>query len=141
MAFVLKYTMFGRNLYAIGSNKEAARLSGINIRLNMYSFYTVAALFSGIAGLMLATRMAAGVPTGGQGYELDAIASVVIGGASLSGGVGTVFGTALGALIIQTMRNGGNLLGVDPFIMQIIIGALIILAVFFDQYLKGRREE
>ena len=65
----------------------------------------------------------------------------VIGGASLSGGVGTVFGTALGALIIQTMRNGGNLLGVDPFIMQIIIGALIILAVFFDQYLKGRREE
>ncbi|MBP9015431.1 MAG: ABC transporter permease [Candidatus Atribacteria bacterium] len=140
MAFVLKYTMFGRNLYAIGSNKEASRLSGINIRLNMYSFYIVAGLFSGIAGLMLATRMAAGVPTGGQGYELDAIASAVIGGASLSGGVGTIVGTALGALIIQTMRNGGNLLGVDPFIMEIIIGAIIILAVFFDQYLKGRRE-
>lgn len=140
MAFVLKYTMFGRNLYAIGSNKEAARLSGINIRLNMYSFYIVAGLFSGIAGLMLATRMAAGVPTGGQGYELDAIASAVIGGASLSGGVGTVVGTALGALIIQTMRNGGNLLGVDPFIMEIIIGAIIILAVFFDQYLKSRGE-
>jgi len=140
MAFVLKYTMFGRNLYAIGSNKEAARLSGINIGSNLYNFYVVAALFSGIAGLMLGTRMAAGVPTGGQGYELDAIASVVIGGASLSGGVGTIFGTALGALIIQTLRNGGNLLGVDPFIMQIIIGAIIILAVFFDQYLKGRRE-
>lgn len=140
MAFVLKYTMFGRNLYAIGSNKEAARLSGINIGSNLYKFYVVAALFSGIAGLMLGTRMAAGVPTGGQGYELDAIASVVIGGASLSGGVGTIFGTALGALIIQTLRNGGNLLGVDPFIMQIIIGAIIILAVFFDQYLKGRRE-
>ena len=106
----------------------------------MYSFYIVAGLFSGIAGLMLATRMAAGVPTGGQGYELDAIASAVIGGASLSGGVGTIVGTALGALIIQTMRNGGNLLGVDPFIMEIIIGAIIILAVFFDQYLKGRRE-
>ncbi|MDK2897456.1 MAG: putative xylitol transport system permease protein [Candidatus Atribacteria bacterium] len=140
MGFVLKYTMFGRNLYAIGSNKEAARLSGINIRLNMYGFYTVGALFSGMAGLMLATRMAAGVPTGGQGYELDAIASVVIGGASLSGGVGTVFGTALGALIIQTMRNGGNLLGIDPFIMEIMIGAIIILAVFFDQYFKGRKE-
>ena len=140
MAFVLKYTMFGRNLYAIGSNKEAARLSGINIGSNLYNFYVVAALFSGIAGLMLGTRMAAGVPTGGQGYELDAIASVVIGGASLSGGVGTIFGTALGALIIQTLRNGGNLLGVDPFIMQIIIGAIIILAVFFDQYLKGRKE-
>jgi len=140
MAFVLKYTMFGRNLYAIGSNKEAARLSGINIGSNLYKFYVVAALFSGIGGLMLGTRMAAGVPTGGQGYELDAIASVVIGGASLSGGVGTIFGTALGALIIQTLRNGGNLLGVDPFIMQIIIGAIIILAVFFDQYLKGRKE-
>jgi len=139
MAFVLKYTMFGRNLYAIGSNKEAARLSGINFGSNLYKFYVVAALFSGIAGLMLGTRMAAGVPTGGQGYELDAIASVVIGGASLSGGVGTIFCTALGALIIQTLRNGGNLLGVDPFIMQIIIGAIIILAVFFDQYLKGRK--
>lgn len=139
MAFVLKYTMYGRNLYAIGSNIEAARLSGINIGSNLYKFYLTAALFSGIAGLMLGTRMAAGVPTGGQGYELDAIASVVIGGASLSGGVGSIFGTALGALIIQTLRNGGNLLGVDPFIMQIIIGAIIILAVFFDQYLKGRK--
>ncbi|MDI9594429.1 MAG: ABC transporter permease [Atribacterota bacterium] len=139
MAFVLKYTVYGRNLYAIGSNVEAARLSGINIGSNLYKFYVTAALFSGIAGLMLGTRMAAGVPTGGQGYELDAIASVVIGGASLSGGVGTIFGTALGALIIQTLRNGGNLLGVDPFIMQIIIGAIIILAVFFDQYLKGRK--
>ncbi|MDD3715092.1 MAG: ABC transporter permease [Atribacterota bacterium] len=139
MAFVLKYTVYGRNLYAIGSNVEAARLSGINIGSNLYKFYVTAALFSGIAGLMLGTRMAAGVPTGGQGYELDAIASVVIGGASLSGGVGTIFGTALGALIIQTLRNGGNLLGVDPFIMPIIIGAIIILAVFFDQYLKGRK--
>ncbi len=126
MAFVLKYTMYGRNLYAIGSNIEAARLSGINIGSNLYKFYVTAGLFSGIAGLMLGTRMAAGVPTGGQGYELDAIASVVIGGASLSGGVGSIFGTALGALIIQTLRNGGNLLGVDPFIMQIIIGAIII---------------
>jgi len=140
MMLVLKYTKFGRNLYAIGSNEEAARLSGINIRLNIYSFYIVAAIFSGIAGLMLGTRMAAGVPTGGQGYELDAIASVVIGGASLSGGVGTVLGTALGALIIQTIRNGGNLLGVDPFIMQIFIGAIIILAVFFDQFIKSRKK-
>lgn len=139
MLFALKYTKFGRNLYAIGSNKEAARLSGINIRLNMYSFYVLGALLSGIAGLMLATRMSAGVPTGGQTYELDAIAAAVIGGASLSGGSGTVLGTALGAVIIQTMRNGGNLLGADPFIMQMLIGALIVLAVFLDQYLKAKR--
>lgn len=140
MMFILKYTRWGRNLYAIGSNEEAAFFSGINIRLNIYSFYIVAALFSGIAGLMLGSRMAAGVPTAGQGYELDAIASVVIGGASLSGGVGTVFGTALGALLIQTIRNGGNLLGIDPFVMQIIIGAIIILAVLFDQLIKSRKK-
>lgn len=141
MFITLKYTRWGRNLYAIGSNQEAARLVGINIRTNMYSFYIVAALFSGIAGLMLGSRMAAGVPTAGQGYELDAIASVVIGGASLSGGVGSVVGTALGALLIQTIRNGGNLLGIDPFIMQIIIGAIIILAVLFDQYAKTRQKK
>jgi len=136
MMFILKYTVWGRNLYAIGSNEEASQVAGINVRLHLYSFYSMAALFSGIAGLMLASRMAAGVPTGGQGYELDAIASVVIGGASLSGGVGSILGTALGAILIQTIRNGGNLLGIDPFIMQIIIGAIIILAVLFDQLAK-----
>lgn len=136
MMFILKYTVWGRNLYAIGSNEEASQVAGINVRLHLYSFYSMAALFSGIAGLMLASRMAAGVPTAGQGYELDAIASVVIGGASLSGGVGSILGTALGAILIQTIRNGGNLLGIDPFIMQIIIGAIIILAVLFDQLAK-----
>jgi len=140
IGFILKYTKFGRNLYAIGSNLEASKLSGINIRLNMYGFYSLAGFLSGLAGLMLATRLAAGVPTAGQGYELDAIASAVIGGASLMGGVGTVLGTVLGALIIQTIRNGGNLLGIDPFIMQIVIGAIIILAVFFDQYLKTKEK-
>lgn len=88
---------------------------------------------------MLASRLAAGVPTAGQGYELDAIASVVIGGASLSGGTGTALGTVIGALLIQTLRNGGNLLGIDPFVMQMAIGLIIIAAVFFDQYVKARR--
>lgn len=136
---VMKYTKFGRNLYAIGSNPEAARLSGINIRLNMYFFYIVGAVLCGIAGLMLSTRLASGVPTAGQSYELDAIASVVIGGASMSGGVGTALGTVLGALIIQTIKNGGNLLGIDPFIMQMVIGAIIVLAVFFDTFFKSRK--
>ncbi|KAF2958459.1 ABC transporter [Thermotoga sp. Ku-13t] len=136
---VLKYTRFGRNLYAIGSNREAARLSGINLRLNYLLAYAVSGFLSGIAGLMLASRLAAGVPTGGQGYELDAIASVVIGGASLSGGVGTALGTVIGAVLIQTLRNGGNLLGIDPFVMQMMIGLIIIAAVFLDQYVKTRR--
>ncbi|MGB9790358.1 MAG: ABC transporter permease [Thermotoga caldifontis] len=136
---VLKYTRFGRNLYAIGSNREAARLSGINLRLNYLLAYAVSGFLSGIAGLMLASRLAAGVPTGGQGYELDAIASVVIGGASLSGGVGTALGTVIGAVLIQTLRNGGNLLGIDPFVMQMMIGLIIIAAVFLDQYVKARR--
>lgn len=136
---MLKYTKFGRNLYAIGSNREAARLSGVNLRLNYLLAYAVSGFLSGVAGLMLASRLAAGVPTGGQGYELDAIASVVIGGASLSGGVGSALGTVIGAVLIQTLRNGGNLLGIDPFVMQMMIGLIIIAAVFFDQYFKARR--
>ena len=136
---VLKYTRFGRNLYAIGSNREAARLSGVNLRLNYLLAYAVSGFLSGVAGLMLASRLAAGVPTAGQGYELDAIASVVIGGASLSGGSGTALGTVIGAVLIQTLRNGGNLLGIDPFVMQMMIGLIIIGAVFFDQYVKARR--
>uniref|UniRef100_A0A832MPT5 ABC transporter permease n=1 Tax=Pseudothermotoga hypogea TaxID=57487 RepID=A0A832MPT5_9THEM len=136
---VLKYTRFGRNLYAIGSNREAARLSGVNLRLNYLLAYAVSGFLSGVAGLMLASRLAAGVPTAGQGYELDAIASVVIGGASLSGGAGTALGTVIGAVLIQTLRNGGNLLGIDPFVMQMMIGLIIIGAVFFDQYVKARR--
>ena len=137
--FVLKYTKFGRNLYALGSNPEAARLSGINLRLNYYGAYMTSGFLSGVAGIMLASRLAAGVPTAGQGYELDAIAAVVIGGASLSGGVGSAFGTALGAFLIQTLRNGGNLLGIDPFVMQMVIGLIIVVAVFVDQYAKARR--
>ncbi|WP_041081617.1 ABC transporter permease [Thermotoga profunda] len=140
VALALKYTRFGRNLYALGSNREAARLSGINMRLNYYGAYAVSGLLSGLAGIMLASRLAAGVPTAGQGYELDAIASVVIGGASLNGGIGTALGAVIGALLIQTLRNGGNLLGIDPFIMQMAIGLIIVVAVFFDQYVKaGRR--
>jgi len=132
-ALILKFTTFGRNIYAIGSNIEAARLSGINIRLTTYGVYSYGALLSAIAGVMMTARLGNGVPTGGMGYETDAIASAVIGGASLSGAEGTIIGTVLGSIIMQTLRNGGNLLGINPFIMEIVIGLLIIGAVMLDK--------
>ncbi|MDK2934924.1 MAG: ribose transport system permease protein, partial [Clostridiales bacterium] len=96
--FIMKKTHFGRNVYAIGSNEEAARLSGINIRKNMYSIYAICAFMSAVAGILMTSRLGNGIPTGGMGYELDAIAAAVIGGASLSGAEGTIFGTVLGAI-------------------------------------------
>lgn len=137
-SFIAKYTRFGRNVYAIGSNAEAARLSGINIRINMYGIYALCAFTASIAGILMATRLGNGVPTAGQGYELDAVAAVVVGGASLSGAEGTILGTVLGAVIIAMIRNGGNLLGINPFILSIAIGSLIILAVLIDQNSKKR---
>lgn len=134
--FITKKTIFGRNVYAIGSSEEVARLSGINIRLNIYSIYALCAFLSAVAGILMTSRLANGIPTGGQSYEMDAIAACVIGGASLMGAEGTILGTALGAIIMAVLRNGGNLLGVDSFILQIIIGALIVVAVFADQMRK-----
>lgn len=138
-AFVMSKTRFGRNTYAIGSNLEAARLSGINIRINMYTIYGYSALMSSIAGIMLLSRLANGVPTAGNGYELDAIAAAVIGGASLSGAEGSVIGTVLGAMLMSTLRNAGDLLGIDPFILQILIGVLIVVAVLIDQIKKQNK--
>ena len=137
-AFIMSKTIFGRNVYAIGSNVEVARLSGINIRVNIYAIYGVCALLSAIAGILMTSRLANGIPTGGTGYELDAIAAAVVGGASLSGAEGTIVGTVLGAIIMATLRNGGNLLGIDPFVLQILIGFLIVAAVFIDQVRKRR---
>ena len=123
-------------MYSIGSNEEATRLSGVNIRLNIYGIYLVSALCSAVAGIMLASRVGNGLPKGGDGYELDAIAASVVGGASLSGGEGSIVGTVIGALIMQTLRNGGNLLGVNSFILEICIGSLIIIAVLIDKAKK-----
>ena len=131
-------TRFGRNVFALGSNPEAARLSGINIRATLYGVYAFSALTSAIAGILYTSRLANGIPTAGEGYELDAIAAAVVGGASLMGGEGTILGTVLGALIIATLRNGGDLLGIDPFILQIAIGVLIVAAVLIDQLSKRR---
>ncbi|MTI61227.1 MAG: ABC transporter permease [Firmicutes bacterium] len=134
--FVLSRTRFGRNVYTIGSSDEVARLSGINMRINYYAIYMLNAFLSAVAGIMLTSRLSSGIPTSGNMYELDAIASVVIGGASLNGAEGSVFGTVIGALIMTTLRNGGNLLGVDPFWLRIATGLLIVLAVLFDQVRK-----
>ena len=130
---------FGRNVFALGSNPEAARLSGISIRGTVYGVYAFSALASSVAGILYTSRLANGIPTAGEGYELDAIAAAVVGGASLMGGEGTILGTVLGALIIATLRNGGDLLGINPFILQIAIGVLIVVAVLIDQLNKREK--
>ncbi|MCD4712902.1 MAG: ABC transporter permease [Clostridiales bacterium] len=136
--FVSKYTVFGRNIYAIGSNAEAARLSGIKIGINICAIYAFSALMSSVAGILMTARLGNGVPTAGQGYELDAIAAVVVGGGSLMGAVGSIPGTVLGTIIIATIRNGGTLLGINPFILDILVGSLIVVAVLFDQLRKNK---
>ncbi len=132
-------TIFGRNIFAYGSNIEAARLSGINTAKVTVSVYAMSGLLSGIAGILMTSRLANGIPTAGQGYEMDAIASAVVGGASLSGGSGTVIGTVLGALLISLIQNGGNLLGINSFILQIIVGVLIVASVWYDQIRKTKK--
>ncbi len=126
---LLKYTVYGRRTYAIGSNEQAARVSGINVEHHLMLVYTIAGLLAGLAGIVLAARLDSVQPSSGLGYELDTIAAVVIGGASLNGGIGSIGGTAIGVLIIGVLRNGLNLLGVSPFIQQVVIGVVIALAV------------
>lgn len=133
----LRYRAGGRNLYAIGGNPEVARLAGIEVRKTTIGVYVFSGLLAGVAGVMLAARLDSSQPSAGFTYELDTIAAVVIGGASLSGGVGGVGGTVVGVLIIGVLRNGLNLLAVSPFVQQIVIGAVIAIAVMFDTL--GRR--
>lgn len=136
LGLVLTRTRFGRNVYAIGSSLQVARLSGINLRSNVYGVYALGSLMAGIAGLVLTSRVRMAAPTAGTGYELYAIAAAVIGGASLSGAEGSILGAILGAIIMTTIDNGGNLLGVDPFVLEIAVGALIVLAVLVDKRRK-----
>jgi ribose transport system permease protein len=133
-AFVLRRTVFGRYIYAVGSNPESARLSGVPVTAVLVSVYSIAGLLAAVGGILFASRLNAGIPTAGTGYELNAIAACVIGGASLFGAKGGAFGAAAGALIVATLNNGGNLLAVNAFYLQIIIGALILIAVAFDQW-------
>jgi ribose transport system permease protein len=135
-AFVLGRTIFGRYIYAVGSNAESSRLSGVPVNLVLLGVYSISGLLAGFAGILTASRLGAGIPTAGTGYELQAIAGAVIGGASLSGAKGRAIGAVLGAVIMALLANGGNLLGIDPFYLQIAIGLLIIMAVYFD-HLQG----
>jgi ribose transport system permease protein len=128
----LRYRAAGRSLYAIGGSAEVARLAGIRVRHVTSWVYVASGLLSGLAGIVLASRLDSSQPSAGLGYELDAIAAVVIGGASLSGGVGGIGGTVVGVLIIGVLHNGLNLTGVSPFIQQVVIGVVIALAVSSD---------
>ncbi|WP_037678501.1 substrate-binding domain-containing protein [Streptomyces griseus] len=131
-AFVLGRTYIGRSMYAIGGNEEAARLSGLRVKKQKLAIYALSGLFAAAAGIVLASRLSSAQPQAAQGYELDAIAAVVIGGASLAGGTGKASGTLIGALILAVLRNGLNLLNVSAFWQQVVIGVVIALAVLLD---------
>lgn len=133
-----RYRKGGRILYAIGGNPEVARLAGINVQRATVLVYVVCSFLAGLAGMVLAARLDSVQPSSGVSYELDAIAAVVIGGTSLSGGTGGIGGTIIGVLIIGVLRNGLNLLSVSPFMQQVIIGAVIVLAVTAETYRKRR---
>ena len=131
-AFVLSKTALGRYTFALGSNEEAVRLSGVNIDHWKIAVYSTAGGICGVAGLLIASRLNSAQPALGQGYELDAIAAVVIGGTSLSGGRGTVLGTLIGALIISVLANGLRILSVPQEWQTVVTGSIIILAVYAD---------
>lgn len=131
--FVLRYTVYGRRLYAVGGNIRSARTCGINTGVVVFSVYVLMGLLSAIAGLILTARTTAALPQAGVSYELDAIAAVVIGGTSLTGGVGGVLLTVVGVLIIGLLNNGLDLLGVSSYYQQLIKGLMIIAAVLIDR--------
>jgi ribose transport system permease protein len=138
--FILSQTRAGRYCYAIGSNVEAARYAGVRVARNQILFYMILGALTGLAGAIESARLVTGQPTAGEAYELRVIAAVVIGGGSLSGGQGSVMGTIIGSLIMGVLANGANLLGISSFTQQIVIGAVIVLAVTFDEFQRRRLE-
>jgi ribose transport system permease protein len=138
-AVLLRATVFGRHIFAIGSNEATARLCGVATVRTKILIYGLAGCLFGLAGLMQLSRLRQGDPTVASGVELDIIAAVIIGGASLSGGVGTVLGSMIGALIMAVLRNGSQQMGWPTYFQEIIIGAVIITAVFLDRLRQARR--
>jgi ribose/xylose/arabinose/galactoside ABC-type transport system permease subunit len=133
---VLTKSRFGRYVYAVGGNPEAARLAGIKTNKILISVYIISGVLSALAGILLASRINSGQPNAGLMYELDVIAAVVVGGTSLFGGRGTIIGTFLGAMLIAVLHNGLNLLNVGSYVQQLIVGVVILLAVLLDQLRK-----
>jgi ribose/xylose/arabinose/galactoside ABC-type transport system permease subunit len=136
---VLRYTRYGRQVYAVGGNREAARLSGVNVRRVLLSVYVIIGFLSGLAGFVLSARLNSSEAVAGIGYELNVIASVVIGGTSLFGGVGSIFGTVIGSVLIGVLINGLVLMNVNSYVQQITIGLILVAVVAFDQFAKSRR--
>ncbi|MDR1178904.1 MAG: ABC transporter permease [Spirochaetales bacterium] len=139
--FILVRTKRGRYTYAIGSNKDAAFLSGINVSRQLIWIYMIAGITAGLAGITELSRVGSGQPGAGNGYELDAIASVVLGGASMSGGVGNIWGTLIGALIIVSLRSGLNVLNVNAYWQMVAIGVIVVSAVYADQVRNKMRKK
>ncbi len=137
-SIVMARTTFGLRIYAVGGNPQASRIAGVRNAPILYSVYAISGMLAGLSGVLLSSRVVSGLPNLGQGYELDAIAAVVIGGASLFGGRGTIWGTALGLLLIQTLNNGLDLLGVPAYWQSLIKGGLIVLAVSLDVWASRR---
>jgi D-xylose transport system permease protein len=137
LSFLLRWTKFGRQIYAIGGNREACRLAGINITNRTFVVFALMGLMYAVAGIILAGRLGGAPPNGGLYLELDAIAAAVIGGTSLMGGVGTVGGAVLGALFMETIRNGMSLMNVATFYQYVVSGVILILAVSLDVAAKG----
>ncbi len=137
IAFIYLYkTRQGRHIYALGGNEQATYISGVNTKMVMCSVYAISGLLCGIAAVVLTARVASGIPRAGEGYELDAISAVVIGGASMSGGKGTLIGTLLGVLIIGVLNNGMDLLSVSSYLQSVIKGIIIIIAVLMDKKME-----
>jgi ribose/xylose/arabinose/galactoside ABC-type transport system permease subunit len=141
LSLVLRYTVFGRHVFALGSNEQTARLCGLNLPALKVAVYTLGGLFVGLAGVYQFAKLKVGNPTSGLGLELKIIAAVVIGGASLSGGRGTVLGTLTGALLMQTISSGCTQLGLSNPVQDIILGIIIVAAVTVDQIRQRRVAE
>lgn len=138
MWYVMRYTPFGRKVYAVGGNEEASRFSGINNRLIRFSAFTICGFMAGISGIMMAAQAGAGIPTGASGYEMDIISACVLGGISTSGGKGSIIGSFFGILLLGALQNGMTLCAIPTFVQMIIKGSVLLAAVALDNFGTGK---